>query len=634
MIRFPKPIFEENPSRDNFGNSEIRLYKNWLEKNGKPWLPVMGEVHFSRVKREDWRDVLTKMRDAGIEIIASYVLWIYHEEEKDHFRFDGQRDLRAFVSLVRELGMKFFLRPGPWAHAECRNGGFPDWLLRECGADVRMTTEPYMRYVRRYYEKLRHELAGLDDAIIGIQVDNELLENPGHLRDLKNLMLEIGFHAPLFTATGWDGARLPQDALIPCYGGYPEAPWEQHTKPLGGSPNFFFSDQRAFGLVARALSEKLPKEDYIYPYFTCELGGGNQNTYHRRPLLSAKDILAMTICKLGSGMNMFGYYMFAGGNNLVGEFSTLNESRATGYANDCPSISYDFQAPIGAAGELRESYYKLSDIFRFVNQYGEKLAPMPAVMPDKMPFGLEDEETLRCAVRTDGKSGFLFINNHVRLKKLPAHRNAEFAIALANETLTVQLESIPSDEAFFIPFNLQLGKLSLRYVTAQPLFIDENSAVFRKIPGIEAFAVLSDGSKLSLSGKQTILGAELTLLEQQPMPTGFRKDKTLSAKKIPNQETFRYMQDLPFDDLTEEYLISIPEKTDYLSVSIPGNVAEAFSGGKLIADKFLDGTEWLIDVRGLSEIVLKVQPLTAGDDIYLEADPMATPLEIYTLIKE
>ena len=239
MIRFPKPIFEENPSRNNFGNSEIRLYKNWLEKNGKPWLPVMGEVHFSRVKREDWRDVLTKMRDAGIEIIASYVLWIYHEEEKGHFRFDGQRDLRAFVSLVRELGMKFFLRPGPWAHAECRNGGFPDWLLSECGADVRMTKEPYMSYVRRYYEKLRHELAGLDDAIIGIQVDNELLENPGHLRDLKNLMLEIGFHAPLFTATGWDGARLPQDALIPCYGGYPEAPWEQHTKPLGGSPNFF-----------------------------------------------------------------------------------------------------------------------------------------------------------------------------------------------------------------------------------------------------------------------------------------------------------------------------------------------------------------------------------------------------------
>ncbi len=29
--------------------------------------------------------------------------------------------------------MPFFLRIGPWAHGEVRNGGFPDWLLQKCG---------------------------------------------------------------------------------------------------------------------------------------------------------------------------------------------------------------------------------------------------------------------------------------------------------------------------------------------------------------------------------------------------------------------------------------------------------------------------------------------------------------------
>lgn len=27
--------------------------------------------------------------------------------------------------------MKVWLRIGPWAHGECRNGGFPDWLVKK-----------------------------------------------------------------------------------------------------------------------------------------------------------------------------------------------------------------------------------------------------------------------------------------------------------------------------------------------------------------------------------------------------------------------------------------------------------------------------------------------------------------------
>lgn len=46
---------------------------------------------------------------------------------------------------------------------------------------------------------------------------------------------------------------------------------------------------------------------------------------------------------LGAGANLIGYYMYHGGVNPDGKYSTLQESKATGYANDLPVKSYDFQ---------------------------------------------------------------------------------------------------------------------------------------------------------------------------------------------------------------------------------------------------------------------------------------------------
>ena len=105
--------------------------------------------------------------------------------------------------------------------------------------------------------------------------------------------------------------------------------------------------------------------DSAFPFLSCELGGGNQSTYHRRPRITSKDIEALAVCKLGSGLNLLGYYMYAGGLNPVGK-TTMQESRATGYPNDCPVLSYDFQAPIGDMGRLRESWFRLAQIHRFL----------------------------------------------------------------------------------------------------------------------------------------------------------------------------------------------------------------------------------------------------------------------------
>lgn len=44
-----------------------------LYRNGRPWIPVMGEFHFSRCPSNEWRDALLKMKAGGIDIVATYV---------------------------------------------------------------------------------------------------------------------------------------------------------------------------------------------------------------------------------------------------------------------------------------------------------------------------------------------------------------------------------------------------------------------------------------------------------------------------------------------------------------------------------------------------------------------------------
>lgn len=67
-------------------------------------------------------------------------------------------------------------------------------------------------------------------------------DNAEHLFALKKLALSIGFRAPIYTVTGWNsvyGAKIPVDEVIPVFGAYPEAPWEEHTQRLPLSPQAF-----------------------------------------------------------------------------------------------------------------------------------------------------------------------------------------------------------------------------------------------------------------------------------------------------------------------------------------------------------------------------------------------------------
>ena len=462
----------------------ISANSRYLLRDGKPWLPVMGEFHYSRYPESEWEKELLKMKAGGVDIVASYVIWIHHEEVKGKFDWSGQRNLRRFAELAGKHGLYFYPRIGPWSHAEVRRGGFPDWLHNELGDRMRSNDSTYLAYTDRLYGEIAKQLRGLlwkdGGPIIGIQLENEYNQrgpNRGeeHILALKRLALKHGFDVPLYTVTGWDNTVVPPAEVIPVFGGYPDMPWDQSIEelPPGEVYAFRFANRWAGNLPERTQNGQLHSTAQAaltrYPFLGAEYGGGIQITYHRRPIISADDIAAMLPVQIGSGVNLYGYYMFHGGTNPEGKLTTLHEGQRTGYPTDVPVKSYDFQTLLSEFGEVRPSFRKAKLVHYFLNDFGEQLAPMVVRAPDRVPTNTADTSMLRLSARALGNSGFIFGNNYIRNYPVPARRNVQIALQLPGETLRMPERpiDIPSGAYFIWPVNLRVGPALLKYSTAQ-----------------------------------------------------------------------------------------------------------------------------------------------------------------------
>ncbi len=453
-------------------------YPRW---NGKPWLPVMGEFHYSRYPHDEWETELRKMKACGINIVATYIIWIHHEEDEGEFDWSGNRNLRDFVELCASLDLLCWSRIGPFCHGEVRNGGIPDWLYGR-PFPLRCNDERYLFYVERLYREIHNQLTGTyfkdGGPVMGVQLENEFMQSGApwettrehgcewvsvgddgneHMSTLKQLARNIGIDVPVYGCTTW-GSPVPEGEFMPMRGGgYAFYAWEEDAENEAPKGNFLFCDWHVPG--------NQPYDETQVPYVGCETGGGMQSFYQNRPIVPGVSTEALSVITLAGGCNLHGYYMFHGGSNPVGKHSFMNEYRL-------PRISYDFQAPLREFGQLDDSYRRLKRLHLFINSFDEYLAPMAVALPDNNGSNMKptDTETLRYAARTNDDCGFIFLNNYQDHVEMHDQHNVRLHIETKDKTIDLPYGrglTLRKDVCAVLPFNLKLSDILLQSAVAQ-----------------------------------------------------------------------------------------------------------------------------------------------------------------------
>ncbi len=266
---------------------------------------------------------------------------------------------------------------------------------------------------------------------------------------LKELAVKAGLNAPLYTATAWGHAPVPTGEFLPTWGCYAF---------LGnGGP----SDSSTFCEGRDNLPEKCIGG---YPFAFCELGGGSPMQNGWRPIVPPASVEVALFTRVACGGNLTGIYMYHGGSNPLGKHGPLNVHAGL------PTISYDFQAPIGEYGRLKPAYYQIRPFQQFLREFPDLLAPAVSVLPDKY-VAPDDTNDLRYMARINGDAGFLFLNNYQDKLLLPDRANVKVALKLKSETIIIpDCDSglrLKSSVMAALPFNLNLSGVRLKYATAQ-----------------------------------------------------------------------------------------------------------------------------------------------------------------------
>ena len=621
---------------------------------GKHVLPVMGEIHYARVPEREWRREIQKMRAGGITILSTYVFWIHHEEEEGHWNWEGNKNLRRFIEVCQEEQMPVVLRIGPFCHGEVYQGGFPVWLADKAQSNpqqykLRTTATGFLAATRNLYSNIFQQVKGLlwkdGGPIVGVQIENECRGPWTYYMALKEMAVEAGFDTPFYTRTGWPKLNGNEEfgKLLPLYGDYADGFWDRDLTDMPGAYKdaFIMKDTRLSAVIAtEALGKnqdtQMEAKDLSYPYLTCELGGGMMPSYHRRINMSGKEVKPLAICKLGSGSNLPGYYMYHGGTNPYNPKHTMAETQATAVTNynDMPHMSYDFQAPLGEMGQPNWiAWHESRLLHQFLADWGEELSQM-------------DVDTLSNHYARRG--AFEFHNDYVRI----LNENGTAYITPRNwqlSTINYQL-STTLDWATAEPFCQANGILYFIAIEGKKPQLCINGKVYTaklNKPFMAAgmsFCVLSRkkayttykiGDKLYYSDGILYQDGNNIMEETwQTLPTtvnyvltkehgGLREVKMGSQKVAaqPIESDWEKAATWTISNLNE-----LNENLDlYLQIDYQGDVARIYADGILVEDNFWNGKPMLVRLSDLvgKQVELKILPLGKDYPIYLQQEQKA-----------
>lgn len=327
--------------------------------DGKPFQIISGEMHFARIPKEYWRHRLRMAKAMGLNTIATYVFWNYHETRQGTFDFQtGNHNLPDFIKMAQEEGLYVILRPGPYACAEWEFGGYPWYLLKEKNLQVRSNDSLFIQASRRYLNALCAAVKPLQitrgGPLIMVQVENEYgsygsdsLYKATHVEMLRKAGIEVN----LFTS---DGDWLFDKGAIP--GILPTANGEDSYDNLVKTVNQYHHGEGPY-MVAE-----------FYPGWLIHWAEPFPTTPVEQ-FIGVYDTLLMK----GASVNL---YMFHGGTNF-GFTTGANYDKTFPIQPDV--TSYDYDAPLSEAGWATPKYLKIREI---IQKYVKDTLPaIPAPLP-------------------------------------------------------------------------------------------------------------------------------------------------------------------------------------------------------------------------------------------------------------
>lgn len=162
----------------------------------KPTFLYGGELHYFRVPKDQWKDRLDKMKEAGLNMVSTYIPWQIHEQHEGDIDLIGkywpENDLKSFMDLVKSSGMLCLVRPGPYVMSELTTDGIPLWLIEKYPQALALTQEgtshhtrifsymhpAYLDRVKTWYKAVFDVLTpyqiNLGGPIVMMQLDNEV----------------------------------------------------------------------------------------------------------------------------------------------------------------------------------------------------------------------------------------------------------------------------------------------------------------------------------------------------------------------------------------------------------------------------------------------------------------------------
>lgn len=327
-----------------------------------------GEMHYARVPAPYWRHRFKMMKAMGLNAVATYVFWNYHEVAPGVWDWKtGNKNLRAFIQQAAEEGLLVILRPGPYCCAEWEFGGYPWWLQNDKNMVIRSDNKAFLDACSLYLKQLTDQVKDLQitkgGPIIMVQAENEfgsyvsqrkdipLEKHRSYNEKIKEQLLAYGIDVPLFTS---DGSWLFKGGSIK--GVLPTANGENSIEKLKKAVNEYNNGKGPY-MVAE-----------FYP-------GWLSHWAEPFPSVTTESVVKQTKIYLDAGVS-FNFYMVHGGTNF-GFTSGANYGNETDIQPDL--TSYDYDAPISEAGWATDKYKAIRELMQKSVKYA-----IPAI-PERIP---------------------------------------------------------------------------------------------------------------------------------------------------------------------------------------------------------------------------------------------------------